>query len=72
MNDDVWVNITNGSISVGDIGDGASLIAEGFAFDVIGGVENGYVALFLFEISDVNGNVWNTQFNLTLNAPQLK
>ena len=69
---DVWVNITNGSISVGDISDGASLIAEGFAFDVVGGVENGHVALFLVEITDVNGNVWNTQFNLTLNAPQLE
>ena len=69
---DVWVNITNSSISVGDISDGTSLIAEGFAFDVVGGVENGHVVLFLVEITDVNGNVWNTQFNLNLNAPQLE
>ncbi len=70
--EDVWVNITNGTLSVGDIADGANLIAEGFAFDVIGGVEDGHVALFLVDITDANGNTWNTQFSITLNAPSLE
>ena len=69
---DPWITITNGSLSVGDINDGISLTAQGFAFDVISGVEDGHAALFLVEITDVNGNVWNTQFNITLNAPKLE
>ena len=70
--EDNWVVITNGNIVVGDISDGSSLVAEGFAFDVVGGVEDGHIALFLVEITDANGNVWNTQFNVVLNAPSLE
>ncbi|MBM71507.1 MAG: hypothetical protein CL847_01810 [Crocinitomicaceae bacterium] len=70
--EDSWVVITNGNITVGDISDGVSLVAEGFAFDVVAGVIDGHIALFLVEITDVNGNVWNTQFNVTLNAPSLE
>lgn len=69
---DAWVNITNGSVYAGDIIDGAGLTLSGFEFDVVAGVEDGHVALFLVEITDTDGNVWNTQFNVTLNAPQLE
>ena len=70
--EDTWVSITNGTIDVGDIADGASLIAEGFAFDVVPGVEDGHVVLFIVEITDANNNVWSTQFNIVLNAPALE
>ena len=68
---DLWVNITSGALSAGNISEGGTLTLEGFAFDVVGGVEDGHIALFLVDIADSAGNSWDTQFNITLNAPSL-
>jgi len=38
---------------------------------VVGGVEDGHIALFQVDITDSNGNSWDTQFNITLSAPSL-
>lgn len=69
---DAWINVTNGTLSAGNITAGQNILAEGFEFDVIAGVEDGHIAVFLVEITDTDGNVWNTQFNITLNAPHLE
>lgn len=67
--DDAWVNITNASVSAGDITADASLTVPGFAYDVVAGVEDQHVVVFDVEIADADGNVWNTTFSTTLNAP---
>ena len=67
--DDAWVNITNASVSAGDITADASLTVPGFAYDAVAGVEDQHVVVFDVEIADADGNVWNTTFSTTLNAP---
>lgn len=66
---DAWVTITTGSVSAGDITADASLTVPGFAYDVVAGVEDQHVAVFDVEITDADGNVWNTTFSTVLNAP---
>jgi hypothetical protein len=70
--DDPWITVTDGNLLAGNVTAGENLLIEGFEFDVITGVEDGHIAVFFVEITDSDGNIWNTQFSLTLNAPQLE
>ncbi len=67
--EDPWVVITDGAESAGDIEADGSLTLPGFAFDVIPGVEDQHLAFFDVEMTDAEGNVWNTTFSVMLNAP---
>ena len=66
---DEWVVITDGAESAGDIDASGTLTLPGFAFDVVAGVEDQHVAVFEVEMTDAEGTVWNSSFNIVLNAP---
>lgn len=66
--DDPWVVITDGEESAGDIDAEGSLTLPGFAFDVVPGVEDQHVVLFDVLITDAEGNTWNSNFTVLLNA----
>lgn len=70
--DDEWVIITDNYHFYGDIMATSDLMGENaYAFQVVDGVEDQHIAHFSLSISDSEGNFWNMNFNVTLNAPVL-
>lgn len=67
---DPAVNITDNSHNYGDIMDGETPLADnGFAFDVADGVVDQHIVEFNMLIEDQDGNIWEMDFNVVLNAP---
>ena len=65
---DPWIVITDGAESAGDIDAEGTLTLPGFTFDVVPGVEDQHVALFDVIMTDAEGNTWNSNFTVLLNA----
>jgi hypothetical protein len=69
---DGWVVITDDYHFYGDILATSDLMAENaYAFDVINGVEDQHIAHFSLAITDSEGNAWDMNFTIILNAPVL-
>lgn len=69
---DTNVVITNNQFNWGNISAGTNIIKNNaFSFNIKNNVEDQHLVTFNLVIVDGNSNTWNTNFNITLNAPKL-
>lgn len=70
---DDYVTITDNIASWGTIASGSSqLQTDAFAFDVDALIPDQHIAFFEMEITGSSKDVWQSSFNITLNAPVLE